>query len=334
MKHSKSYKKVIKNIVLFNLVFLISLTVVSADVVYFGNHTFISDNSNSSIKVNTDNGNYTFGSPLNFTSDYLLIDDIVTDMKYAPVVFLSTNDTFNGEVHIIDSLTNALIWGNVSCNGSSTNISSNDGSFNLTIPPDSNCSILDNFYLEEGVSRNDSPITLGRLDGERLRIVNLVDSTFSGIKINFTHDCSKVNYVRFESDTGVVKYNPPFSCSGNIITINASDVSGIEHATSSNIIRVYETLPTGTYPSSSSSSSSTTTEDNETAEEEPATAEEEEDDNIIDKTKDIIEDTFPDKIGKITIEWWVWLVLGIGLFVCLAMFTVWLYLREKFVTKK
>lgn len=129
--------------------------------------------------------------------------------------FTTINQTGNGNGYIdFYSLTNALIY---NTNGSiygSSNINSNDGNINITLPPNNASYVLDNYKLNESETRANNPLSITGTTTTKTITSSLADTiNATGILSIGSTLCRDITGVSYQS-TGV-----DFNCSDATATI-------------------------------------------------------------------------------------------------------------------
>jgi len=153
---------------------------------------------------------------------------------------ISLNNTgfLSGSIEV-SGLTNALLFNKTDiCSGSSSDINSNDDEFNITVPSNHFCYVLNYFNLTEGIERNNSPVWLSSATTSLKSIAsNLTDTVNMTVLFN-VDSCSTIDTISYASHTGTYTKSyssSEYSCSDSIVTLN---VSGLEPAEGSNNITI------------------------------------------------------------------------------------------------
>jgi len=126
------------------------------------------------------------------------------------------------------------------CNGSSSNINSNDNNVNLTLKPSEDCFVLDNFNLTEGSSRTNSPLGLTESTQGEVHITStLADGVdLDGVLIILNEDCDLLDYLVYISDSGATNYRPNYTCENDLLVVSIDGVEG--NSVNSNILYIFQ----------------------------------------------------------------------------------------------
>ena len=126
-------------------------------------------------------------------------------------------------------LINSLMYdsSNSLCNGSSSDISLNDGHLNITIGAGGVCFVLDDFSVTQDVSRTNSPIAITQKTSKSLHITNSLSEKLDGLSVTFEMGrCSEVGRITYTSDTGDTQSftDSQFTCVGDMVTIELNNI--------------------------------------------------------------------------------------------------------------
>jgi len=126
-------------------------------------------------------------------------------------------------------LINSLMYdsSNSLCNGSSSDISLNDGHLNITIGVGGDCFVLDDFSVTQDVSRTNSPIAITQKTSKSLHITNSLSEKLDGLSVTFEMGrCSEVGRITYTSDTGDTQSftDSQFTCVGDMVTIELNNI--------------------------------------------------------------------------------------------------------------
>lgn|GEM_PF-4242378 len=230
-----------------SLIFIFLISFVNAEEVYFGNHTFISDLSNSSVKIATGDGNYTFGN-INLTSNYLLIQNISTHS----VVFNNTNGTFNAQIHFVENDKEVLYHssnGSISC----IDLFNCNEDINITIKVSNMLYVLKKINISEIENRTYSPFWISNIQtfssgGVDTKTYFLASNGTETVNLTgfFVTNCPNTgDVVSFVTQAGSVFY-PKYQCiNSTFIKVNITDYQKATATVPNRLIFTYNNLPGG-----------------------------------------------------------------------------------------
>jgi hypothetical protein len=164
--------------------------------------------------ITNNNGNFTSEQIINSSSNcsyvfnnYTLRTSFVrnNDLLWDGITNKAQNILSNTIKVPIVSLINALVFNN---NNSLrreflTNINSNDGTFNITLSSGGNFTVLDNYNITEGYSRDNDPIWFSLSNEDTIHIAsNLTDTINVSFYISPTRKCKGLAKLTYTSENG------------------------------------------------------------------------------------------------------------------------------------
>lgn len=141
------------------------------------------------------------------------------------IYFSNYNDSGN-QTNIYNQ-TNSLFHNGTSiCNGSSSNINSNDNNINITLNPSEECYVLDNYNVTEGYTRSNDPIWISSSTDYLKHVASNLSDTIN-VTVSFNvQSCGNLGNIHQYLNGVLVKtyYSGLFSdysCSNNVVTFTS-----------------------------------------------------------------------------------------------------------------
>lgn len=172
-----------------------------------------------------DNSNLRPRGNYNVFKDYIRLYNINTSTNYNSTNFNSNNLL--------------MFYDNYTLCGVSSDLSSNNGNISCFVPSKVNITILPDFNLTEGVSRQNSPLWFSSITSpsgkKNWHIANNVpDLTNVPIIVSISNDCSELSKITYTTDSGIVTTYTGQSaknfCDNRVVSMDLD----VEQATSSN----------------------------------------------------------------------------------------------------
>lgn len=169
--------------------------------------------------ISTSMGNSFEGIDLGFSTNGIL------DVSNSN--FKIRNSDINSQSLGLTNSNNALLYNGTSvCNGSSSNIASNDNNLNITLQPNEPCWVIPNYNLTEGITRLYSPISFSQTSLSEKVITKTITSNLTD-SINTTiivadasllyHDCNDVISVTLNGVAQDYTCNSPLTLIGTLL---------------------------------------------------------------------------------------------------------------------